>query len=113
MSAEELCARSIGSFYSIAHRVANDRTLLLNYAQLSLAEISNVLNFFGVRPAATEMETIVRQSQTYAKAVSGERVFIADAAAKQQVATDLVRNVAHEWASEPYQLLEQRSREAK
>jgi hypothetical protein len=106
MSAEELCARSIGSFYSIAHRVANDRALLLNYNQLSLAEI--VLNFFGVRPAAAEMETIAKQSQTYSKAASGERVFIADAVAKQQAATDVIRQVAEQWANEPYQLLEQK-----
>lgn len=108
MSAEELCARSIGSFYSTAHRVANDSGLLLNYNQLSLAEISNVLQFFGVRPAATEMETIARQRQTYSKAVSGERVFIADGARKQEVATDLVREMAQRWASAPYQLLEQK-----
>ncbi len=35
MTKEELCARSIASFYSTAHRVANDRALLLNYKQLS------------------------------------------------------------------------------
>ena len=108
MSAEELCARSIGSFYSTAHRVANDSGLLLNYNQLSPAEIFNVLTFFGVRPAATEMETIARQGQTYSKTVSGERTFVADGVRKQAVATDLVREMAQRWANEPYQLLEQK-----
>lgn len=106
MSAEELCARSIGGFYSIAHRVANDRALLLNYNQLSLAEILKVLRFFGIYPAAAEMETIARQSQTYSKALSAERPFVADAEAKQRAATDLVREMAGRWASKPYQLLE-------
>jgi hypothetical protein len=108
MSPEELCARSIGSFYATAHLVANDHTLLLNYNQLSPAEISNVLKFFGVRPAATEMETIARQSQTYSKSASGARAFTNDSAAKQSASTELVREMAEAWAAKPYQLLEQK-----
>jgi len=108
MSAEELCARSIGSFFATAHRVANDRALLLNYNQLSTAEISNVLNFFGIEPAAAEMETIARQSQVYSKAASGARAFVADAETKQQLATGIIREMAARWANQPYQLLEQK-----
>ena len=108
MTMEELCARAIGSFYSTANRVANDRALLLNYNQLSAAEFSNVMQFFGVRPAATEMETIARQSQTYSKSLSEERMFVADAEVKQRAASDLVREMAERWAKEPYQLLEQK-----
>jgi len=107
MSAEELCARSIASFYTTAHRVANDRTLLLNYHQLSLAEISNALQFFGVRPAATEMETIARQSKTYSKSTAA-RAFAADSEAKQHAASVLIRETAEKWAAQPYQLLEQK-----
>ena len=108
MSIEELCARSIGSFFSTAYRVANDRALLLNYNQLSLAEITNALNFFGVRPAAAEMETIAHQSQTYSKSLSGDRAFVADTNAKQRAASQLVHEVAQRWANEPYKLLEQK-----
>ena len=107
MSTAELCARALGSFYATANRVANDRALLLNYHQLSLAEITNVLNFFGVEPAADELETIARQSQTYSKSISGDRAFVADADAKQRAAGALVHDVAERWANEPYQLLEQ------
>lgn len=107
LSAEELCARSIASFYSTAHAVANDHTLLLNYSQLSLAEISNALQFFGVSLAATEMETIARQSQTYSKATEA-RAFAADSEAKQHAASVLIRQAAEKWAAEPYQLLEQK-----
>ena len=106
MSTAERCARSLGSFYAIASRVANDRALLLNYNQLSLAEITNALNFFGVKPAAAEMETIARQSQTYSKSISGARAFVSDADAKQRAAGELVRDAAQRWANEPYQLLE-------
>jgi hypothetical protein len=105
MTKEELCARSIAAFYATAHRVANDRALLLNYKQLSTAEISNVLKFFGVQPANTEMETIARQSQNYSKATA-TRAFVADADAKQQLATGFIREVAARWANQPYQLLE-------
>ena len=111
MSPEELCARSVGAFFTTAleaHRVANDRSLLLNYNQLTLTEIVNVLQFFGVEPAAAEMETIARQTQKYSKAASGERAFVADTNAKQQAATDLVREIARAWAADSYQLLEQK-----
>jgi len=107
MSPEELCARSIASFYSTAHVVANDQSLLLNYNQLSLAEISNALQFFGVRPTAAEMEIIARQSQTYSKSTEA-RAFAGDSDAKQRAASDLVREMAAKWAAEPYQLLEQK-----
>ena len=107
MSTAELCARALGSFYAIAKRVANDRTLLLNYNQLSLAEITNALNFFGVKIAAAEMETIARQSQTYSKSTSGARAFVSDADAKQRAAGEFVRDAAERWARKPYQLLEQ------
>ena len=110
MTKEELCARAVSSFFRTAwkaHRVANDRALLLNYNQLTLTEIANVLEFFGIKPAATEMETIARQTQKYSKAASGERAFVGDVEAKQLAATDLVRKMAERWAAEPYQLLEQ------
>jgi len=108
MTPEELCARTIGSFYSTANRVANDRALLLNYNQLSATEISNVMRFFGVRPAATEMETIARQSQTYSKSVSDKRTFVSDVDAKRRAASSLVHEMAERWANEPYQLLEKK-----
>lgn len=109
MTPEDRCARSIGSFFSIAaraHSVANDRALLLNYNQISLTEIARVLNFFGVKPAAAEMETIARQTQKYSKSASGERAFVADTEAKQLAATELIRNLAQTWATSSYQLLE-------
>jgi hypothetical protein len=109
MTLEERCARSIGSFFATAtgaHRVANKRALLLNYNQLSLTEIARVLNFFGVQPAAAEMETIARQTQKYSKSASGERAFVADVQAKQLAATELIRRLAQTWATSSYQLLE-------
>src|SRR5215217_5301183 len=108
MRLEELCARTIGSFYSTAHRLANDRGLLLNYNQLSLPVIISVLKFFNVSPSAEEMETITRASSVYSKEASGRRAFVADTDAKKKLTSDLIREMAERWASEPYRLLEQK-----
>jgi hypothetical protein len=108
MSLEELCARTIGSLYSKAHRLANENSMLLNYNQLSVPVISSVLSFFKVSPAAEELDEIARASSTYSKAVSSTRTFIADAAAKQKLASDRIREMAAAWASEPYRQLEQK-----
>ena len=106
MTREELCARAIAAFYTTAHRVANDRALLLNYDQLSP---TNVLEFFAVVPTAAEMEIIARQSQNYSKATpAAARTFVADTEAKHLLATDLIREVATTWANQPYRLLEQK-----
>ena len=108
MTLEELCARTVGSLFSTAHGLANDNSMLLNYKQLSVPVMSSVLKFFKVSPSTTELETIKRASQTYSKEASGSRVFVADTHAKQQLASGAVREAAAKWASEPYQLLEQK-----
>ena len=108
MALEERCARSIASFYSKANALANERSRLLNYNQLSLPIISSVLKFFKVSPSAQELEAIARASGVYAKEVSGTRPFVADADKKQKLASDLIREVAASWASGPYQQLEQK-----
>src|SRR5690349_18470420 len=108
MSLAERCARSIGSFYSRAVALANDRSMLLNYNQLSVPVISSVLEFFDVSPSAQELEAIARASSVYAKEASGTRPFVADADAKQKLASPLVRELAARWANEPYQRLEEK-----
>lgn len=113
MSLEELCARTIGSLYSKAHRLANENSMLLNYNQLSVPVISSVLSFFKVSPAAEELDAIARASSMYSKAVSGTRTFVADGAAKQKLASDRIREMAAAWASEPYRQLEQKRLETK
>jgi hypothetical protein len=108
MQLEELCARTIGSFYSLAHRLANGGGLLLNYNELSVPVISRVLRFFNVSPSAEEMETISRGMRIYSKELSGTRTFVADADAKQKLASNRVREGAETWAKGPYRLLEQK-----
>jgi len=108
MSLEERCARSIGSFYSRAVALANDKSMLLNYNQLSVPVISSVLEFFNVSPSTQELEAIKRTSGIYSKEVSRTRPFEADAEAKQKLASDLIREMAARWSNEPYQQLEQK-----
>mgnify|MGYP003296199118 CR=1 FL=1 len=105
---EELCARTIGSLFSIAHRGAGDNSMLVNYNQLSVPVISSVLRFFKVSPSADELLAIERGSRVYSKEVSGTRAFVADSAAKRELASDLVREMAERWAMEPYRLLERK-----
>ena len=106
MSLEELCARSIGSFYATAHGVANGNCMLLNYNQLSVID---VLKFFNVSPSAEELERITSGSRSYSKEASGAREFVPDAEAKQNSASDTIRQFAQQFAMGPYQLLERQS----
>jgi hypothetical protein len=105
MSLEELCARSIGSFFCTAHTLANDNSMLLNYKQLSLSVLYDVLRFFGVSPTAAQMEAITSRSRLYSKNEEG-RPFVSDAETKRQNASKLVRDAAEQWANKPYSLLE-------
>ena len=108
MSLEELCARTIGSLYSTAYKLANDNSMLLNYKQLSVPVIARILNFFNVSLSSEELETIARTSGVYSKEVSGTRAFVSDADAKQKLASDTAREMSERWAEEPYRLLEQK-----
>ena len=108
MSLEELCARTIGSLFSTAYKLANANSMLLNYNQLSVPVIARVLNFFNVSLSSEELETIARTSEVYSKEVSGTRAFVADVDAKQKLASDTVREMSERWAGEPYRLLEQK-----
>ena len=105
---EERCARTIGSLYSKAARLANGAALLLNYTQLSVPVITRVLNFFNVNPSDEEMEKIERGSRIYSKEASRTREYVADTQAKQQLASDLIREMADRWAMQPYRLLEEK-----
>lgn len=107
MRLEELCAKTIGSFFSIANRVADDNNMLINYNQLSVPVISSVLRFFKVSLSADEVSAIERATRVYSKE-TGTRTFVCDSDAKHQLASDLTREMAERWAGEPYRLLEQK-----
>lgn len=111
MDREELCARTIGSFYTMASCFADDNLMLLNYNQLSAPALTRALEFFGVKPSPDELEAISRGTLVYSKDISLSRWFSADTDAKQRMASERVRQMAEEWAMEPYCLLEQKRAE--
>ena len=108
MRLEELCARTIGSFFSSANRGAGDNSMLVNYNQLSVPVISSVLRFFEVSLSADEVSAIERGARVYSKEASGTRTFVADSDAKHQRASDLICEMAGLWANEPYRQLEEK-----
>lgn len=113
MGLEELCARTIGSLYSTAYNLADGNSMLLNYNQLSVPVIASVLNFFKVSLSTEELETIARTTKAYSKDASGTRAFVADVETKQNLASNLVREMSERWAGKSYGLLEESCRSCK
>lgn len=111
MAPEELCARSIASFYSFARQLANEKCLLLNYNQLNVAAIVSVLSFFNIDPSSDELDAIQKTSRIYSKDLQATRSFVDDVDLKQQLASALVSEMAEKWAREPYLLLEQKRKQ--
>ncbi len=106
MSAEELCARSIGRFYSAAQQLANEKSLLLNYSQLSVSTLLQVLQFFSVSPTRKEIAAIERTSQRYSKDTNVSRSFVRDSENKRNTASSLMNEMAQAWANQSYRMLE-------
>jgi hypothetical protein len=106
MSAEELCARSIGRFYFVAQRLANEKSLLLNYSQLSISTLLQVLQFFLVDPTPKEIEAIERTSQLYSKDIDISRSFVRDSEHKRNTASSLMNEMAQAWSNQSYGMLE-------
>jgi hypothetical protein len=111
MSREELCARAVGSFYSSAVALANENSMLLNYRQLSVPVLMEVLRFFQVEPLPGEIDEITRIASFYSKDASRSQLFSVDSQVKQRQASLLVQQMAEEWAATPYQLLESKQLE--
>jgi hypothetical protein len=110
MSDEELCARSIGKFYLSAQQLANEKSLLLNYTQLSIPTLLQVLQFFSVDPTRQEIEAIERTSQLYSKDTDTSQSFAPDAGRKRKLASSLVNQMALTWANQGYQIIENKRR---
>jgi len=108
MTREELCARAIGSFYTRAGTLANANSMLLNYEQLSVPVIVELLRFFQVEPTSAEVDAITQSVQFYSKDASRSQLFLSDARGKQRQASDLVLEMSEKWAATPYSLLERK-----
>jgi hypothetical protein len=105
LSPEEFCARALGRFFDAA---IPDKTssLLVNYSDLNLAKIIEVLNYCGMTPTKVEVDAVERMSRLYSKDVGGRQAFTSDATSKRSSASALVIEMADQWARASYEGLE-------
>lgn len=113
MSGEEFCARALGKFYEAAGGRADAKTLLLDYEQISARSLLEVVRFFGITPSHEEVEAVKRVSRLYSKDTRRRRGFEADAVSKRDEASPLIKEMAGRWASEPYERLRAKARQAR
>lgn len=105
ISPEEFCARALGGYYAAVEAIASERTLLLNYDQLTPQALIEVLRFFGVTPSAKETEAIIETCRRYSKDPTRTRGFQPDSASKRADASDLTREMVERWALPSYRRL--------
>jgi hypothetical protein len=99
---DERCARALGRFYEAGAELAATGALLIDYDNLSAAELLRAIEFLGFTPSAGERDRIVNGSQFYSKDSSGVRKFEPDSSQKRSGATARMREVAELWATKPY-----------
>ena len=104
MTDEEFCARALGRYYAAAESVADQRTTrLVDYKQLSLQTLTQILAFFGVTPSAQELTRIERSLLSHAKDPS--RSFHPDSEDKKAAASRQVIEAVERWALPAYERL--------
>lgn len=104
ISAEEFCARALGRCYAAAQSVASDHsTLLIDYSQLSLQTLKQILEFFHVTPSAHETVAIEKSMISHSK--DPARSFRPDSADKKAAASIHVIEAVEKWALLDYERL--------
>lgn len=104
MTDEEFCARALGRYYSAAQSVAGSPlTLLVDYDQLSLQTISGILEFFGEKASASELQAIQESMQMHAK--DSTRSFQPDGLNKKSAASNHAIEMVEQWAMPGYRSL--------
>jgi hypothetical protein len=100
---EEFCARALGRFYSAASSALDENTLLCNYQDLTAEKLVQLVEFFRVPISTQDAEAIRETAGFYSKDPS--RTFAGDTDLKRANASTVARQMAAEWAEEPYQRL--------
>ncbi len=106
MGQEEFMARSLGRLFSLAATHA-DNLNLLDYSDLSLAKLLDIIRYFGIPNAEIPVDALQRTLSLYSKDSSGTRSFVGDAAAKRAIASPLTHEMAEQWAMPAYERLRQ------
>jgi hypothetical protein len=101
---EEFCARALGQYYAAAASIAGDRlTRVVDYNQLSLQTLIDILHFFGVTPLQNEMAAIEQSLLTHSK--DPTRSFSPDSVDKKASASRAVIEAVEKWALPSYEHL--------
>lgn len=103
LSAEELCARALGRFYSAAASVVDENILLCNYDEFSPETLLRLVSFFRVSASREEAEAIMQTAGLYSKDPS--RAFRDDGDWKRANASAVIKEMAEAWAVGPYRRL--------
>ncbi|HSB28049.1 MAG TPA: hypothetical protein VLE19_09340 [Pyrinomonadaceae bacterium] len=105
LSPEEYCARALGRFYSTASANLDARTAFVNYEQLSVEVLIEIVRFFGIEPTAAERDVIDKVSRLYSKDLTRIQKFEPDSAAKRSLASPRVWELSEKWARSEYECL--------
>ena len=101
---EEYCARVLARFCQAVLEHHHPGALLVNYCQLPEFVGSTLLDFFQINYTSADIERMRHVSQFDTK--KPDRKFANDTPSKNQLATDLIRQMANRWLSELYVRLE-------
>jgi hypothetical protein len=110
LSAEEYCARSLGSFFTAVDANFDARINLLNYEQLSCESLVEVVRFFGIEPSDHEVSAIEKVCRLYSKDLTCTELFEDDSTKKRSAASEVVCRVAERWSRSSYDRLNARAR---
>jgi hypothetical protein len=102
MSTEEYCARAIGRFCETALDFVDEKSLFVDYKELSVEMIKRIIRFFGFEPSQREIQEIERVSKFYSKDITTERPYSDDSAHKQAAAAEQLRFLADRLCTTQY-----------
>ena len=110
LSQEEFCARMVAAFFRAA-LISGPSLRLINYAELSLDGLMNVMRTFDLKISGSEQQAITEVMSRYSKDRQRQRDFESDSTQKRQLASKLAWEMAERWALDPYEQLEQKRSE--
>jgi hypothetical protein len=109
LTPEEFCARAVGRFLTEALASVDGQTKLVNYEELTSSDgLVEVVRFFGIQPATTEIDAIREVSRLYSKDLTRGWTFQSDGQSKRTSASASVIDLAAKWALPFYEQLDNR-----
>jgi hypothetical protein len=107
MSAEEYCARTVGSLCEAATRGLDARCMVVSYEAIDQTVVGKIGAFFGLCLPDAHGEDLQRALRLDAKDRSGKRDFRDKPRGPAMLQESCIRSAAETWALEPYTRLRQ------